>query len=129
MAEDHDFESGLKSRIDLRILCKFPGDRAETQDIVNQRDNSRSRDGRGAMADGKTVIRRSNSSRFVILCGSNRPSKNSKPHDGEDAHNVFVVQVDCAHSEEEEKGSRGYGNGKEPYSNGKYLTAVPNRSG
>ena len=129
MPEDHDFEAGLKRRINLRILCKSPGDRAETQYIVNQRNNRRSRDGRGAMADRKAVICRSNSNRFIVLCGSDTSPKDPQPHDGEDAHNVFVVQVHCAHSEEEEESGRGYGNGEEPYSNGKYLTAVPNRGG
>jgi hypothetical protein len=129
MAEDHDFEAGPKRRINLRILCKSPGDCAETQDIVNQRDNRRSRDGRGAIVDGKAVICRSNSNRFDVLCGSNRHPKDTKPHDGEGAHNIFVAQVHRAHSEEEEEGGRGYGNSKEPYSNGKYLTAVPDRSG
>ena len=129
MTKNHDFEASLKRRINSCILCKSPGDRTETQDIVNQRDNCRSRDGRGAMADGKAIICRSNSSRFVFLSGSNTPPKDSKPHDGESTHNVFVVQVHRAQSEEEEQGSRGYGNGEEPYSNGEYLTAVPNRSG
>jgi len=77
MAEDHDFETSPKGRIHLRIPCKSPGDRAETQDIVGQRNNRRRRGSRDAMAVGTTIICRSDSSRLDVLCGSDTPPKDS----------------------------------------------------
>jgi hypothetical protein len=81
------------------------------------------------MDDEKAIICRSNSNPFDVLCGSDTTPKYPQPHHGEGAHNVFVIQVHCAHSEEEEEGGRGYGNGKEPYTSGRHLAAVPDRGG
>jgi len=129
MAKDHSVETALKCWVKLGILRKSPGDCAETQHVVYERDNRRSQDRRAANVNNENaVVCRPNSGCPTFLSCGNGYCKDPKPHDGEGAYYIFVVQVHCTHSKEEKEGCRGYGDSIEPHRSGKYFTAVSDRS-
>jgi len=105
MAKYHGLETAFERWAKLGILRKSPSDCAETQSVVYEGDNRRSRNSGAAIFTGENaVVCRPNSGCSNFPRPSNAHCKDPKPHDGEGAYHIFVVQVDCTHSKEEKEG-------------------------